>query len=136
MTNRILVPVLTATLLAAAPLHAQEVVRKEAPPQIKELVGAVVQAVNGSAAEFESFAQKYFAPELLQKQSAADRAALHGRLSAAFGKIGINGIRRQGPDAPLQMQVKGDKSEGEILVGIDSSDPPKILEFSSNDAPQ
>jgi D-alanyl-D-alanine carboxypeptidase len=118
-------------LFCVAFAQAQEVIRKEPPPQIKELVGSIVQAVNGSSTDFEAFAQKYFAPELLKKHSAADRAALHGKLSATFGKIGINGIKREGPDGPLMMQVKGDKSSGEILVAIDSSDPPKILEFSS-----
>ena len=134
MNARILLSTLATALLIAAPLHAQEVVKKEAPPQIKELVGAVVQAVNGSAADFESFAQMYFAPELLKKHSAADRAALHGKLSSTFGKIGINGIRREGPDAPLLMQVTGDKSSGELVVDIDSdtAEQPKILNFSSS----
>jgi hypothetical protein len=129
MTIRILIPALAFALLAAAPAHAQEVVRKEAPPEIKQLVGAIVQAVNGSADEFESFAQKHFAPELLKKHSAAERASLHGRLSSTFGQIGINGIRREGPDAPLLMQVKGSKSEGQISVELDLSTPPKIVAF-------
>ena len=133
MNKRTLLSALAAAILVAAPLHAQEVIRKEPPPQIKELVGAIVQAVNGSAADFESFAQKYFAPELLKKHSATDRAALHGKLSSTFGKIGINAIRREGPDAPLLMQVKGDKSSGEISVDIDSdtAEQPKILDFSA-----
>ena len=133
MNKRILLSALAAAMVVAAPLQAQEVIRKEPPPQIKEMVGAIVQAVNGSAADFESFAQKYFAAELLKKQSAADRAALHARLASTFGKIGINAIRREGPDAPLLMQVKGDKSSGEISVDIDSdtAEQPKIFDFSS-----
>jgi D-alanyl-D-alanine carboxypeptidase len=133
MTNRFYVftPFLVV-LCCVAIAQAQEVVRKEAPPEIKILVGDVVQAVNGSAADFEAFAQKHFAAELLKKQSAADRATLHAHLSSKFGKIGINGIRREGPDAPLLMQVKGDKSTGEIIVEIDeSTTPPKIVDFSS-----
>jgi D-alanyl-D-alanine carboxypeptidase len=133
MTNRFFVfTPFIVVLFCVAFAQAQEVVRKEAPPQIKVLVGDIVQAVNGSAADFEAFAQKYFAPELLQKASAAERASLHAQLSSKFGKIGINGIRREGPDAPLLMQVKGDKSTGEIVVDIDESGTtPKILEFSS-----
>lgn len=119
-------------LFCVAFAQAQEVIRKEAPPEIKILVGDVVAAVNGSSADFEAFAQKYFAPDLLKKQSAADRVTLHSQLSAKFGKIGINGIRREGMDAPLLMQVKGDKSEGEIVVEIDeTSNPPKILDFEA-----
>src|SRR5918994_7467293 len=89
-----------AVLCCVAFAHAQEVVRKEAPPEIKLLVGEVVQAINGTADDFEKFAQQRFAPELLKKHSAADRAALHKRLSDVFGEVGINGIRREGPDAP------------------------------------
>ena len=132
MSNRMFVftPFLVV-LFCVALAQAQEIIRKEPPPEIKVLVGDIVQAVNGSAADFESFAQKYFAPELLKKHSAADRAALHAQLSAKFGKIGINGIRREGMDAPLLMMVKGDKTEGELVVEIDESTKPlKILDFA------
>lgn len=133
MTTRF--PVFTpfiVVLCCAAFAQAQEVVRKEPPPEIKVLVGDIVQAINGGADDFETFAQQRFAPELLQKHTAAERAALHQRLSAAFGKIGINGIRREGPDAPLLMQVKGAKSSGEISVELDAGNPPKIVAFDSD----
>ena len=132
MANRMFVftPFLIV-LFCVAFAQAQEIVRKEAPPEIKIMVGDIVAAVNGSSSDFEAFAQKYFAPELLKKQSTAERAALHSSLAAKFGKIGINGIRREGMDAPLLMMVKGDKSEGELVVEIDESNmPPKILGFS------
>lgn len=118
-----------AMLLCVAFAQAQEVIRKEAPPEIKIMVGDIVKAINGTADDFEKFAQQYFAPELLKKQTASQRAALHKNLSDHFGQIGINGIRREGPDAPLLMMVKGSKAEGQITVEIDSSLPPKILSF-------
>jgi hypothetical protein len=124
MTNRTVVSVaLLVTVLVAATLHAQEVVRKEAPPEIRELIAAVVQAVNGSADSFESFAQARFAPELLKQHSRAEREALHRRLSDTFGQIAIGGVRREGPDAPLLLQVKGAKSNGVISVDIDGDTP-------------
>ena len=132
MANRIFVftPFLIV-LFCVAFAQAQEVIRKEAPAEIKVLVGDIVAAVNGSSSDFEAFAQKHFAPELLKKQSTDERASLHAHLSAKFGKIGINGIRREGMDAPLLMMVKGDKSEGELVVEIDeSSKPAKIIDFT------
>ena len=130
MTHRLSVftPFIVA-LCCVAFAHAQEVVRKEAPPEIKILVGDIVKAVNGTADDFETFAQARFAPELLKKHSPAERAVLHKRLADTFGQIGINGIRREGPDAPLLMQIKGSKSEGQISVELDLNNPPKILAF-------
>ena len=130
MTNRL--PVFTpfiVVLCCVAFAQAQEVVRKEAPPEIKVLIGDVVQAINGTAADFEKFAQQRFTPELLQKHSAAERAALHQRIADSFGKVGINGVRREGPDAPLLLQIKGAKSDGQISMEIDLGNPPKIVAF-------
>ena len=131
MTNRIVAHTLLAlTLLVAATAHAQEVVRKEAPPEIRQLIGAVVQAVNGTPENFESFAQERFAPELLQQQSAADRRTLHQKLSDTFGQIAVGAVRKEGPDGPMLLQVKGAKANGVIAVEVDSSATPKIIAFS------
>ena len=115
----------------AASTHAQVEVRKEAPPEIRQLISAVVQAVNGTTENFETFAQERFAAELLKKHSPADRAALHRKLSDRFGQVAVGAVRREGPDAPLQLQIKGSKSNGVIVIDVDSS--AKILEFSSED---
>jgi D-alanyl-D-alanine carboxypeptidase len=133
MTNRLTVfaPFLVV-LCCVALAQAQEVVRKQAPPEIKILIGDIVKAINGTADDFERFAQQRFTPELLQKHTAAERAALHGRLSSTFGQVGINGVRREGPDAPLLMMIKGAKSDGEISVEIDDGNPPKIVAFDSD----
>ena len=131
MTNRTVAPtVLALTFLIAATAHAQEVVRKEAPPEIRQLIGAVVQAVNGTAEGFESFAQERFAPELLKQQSAADRRTLHQKLSDSFGQIAVGAVRKEGPDGPMLLQVKGSKGDGVIEVEVDSSAAPKIIAFS------
>ena len=120
---------LIVSALFATTVHAQEVVRKEAPPEIRTLIGAVVQAVNGSADNFESFAQERFAPELLKQQSAADRQALHRKLSETFGQISVGAVRKEGPDGPMLLQVKGSKTDGVIIMDLDFSSPPKIVAF-------
>ena len=131
MTNRTVAhTVLALTFLLAATANAQEVVRKEAPPEIRQLIGAVVQAVNGSAEGFESFAQERFAPELLKQQTTADRRTLHQKLSDTFGQISVGGVRKEGPDGPMLLQVKGAKADGVIAVEVDSSATPKIIAFS------
>jgi hypothetical protein len=131
MTNRTVAhTVLALTFFIAAAAHAQEVVRKEAPPEIRQLIGAVVQAVNGTAEGFESFAQERFAPELLKQQSAADRRTLHQKLSDSYGQITVGAVRKEGPDGPMLLQVKGAKADGVIAVEVDSSATPKIVAFS------
>ena len=128
MNNRIVFTTLFLSLIIAATAQAQVEVRKEAPPEIRQLISAVVQAVNGTAENFEAFAQERFAPELLKKQTQADRAALHRKMSDTFGQIAVGAVRREGPDAPLQLQVKGEKSNGVIFIDVDGS--AKILDFS------
>jgi CubicO group peptidase (beta-lactamase class C family) len=134
MNKRIVPVTVFALLVLASGAQAQVEVRKEAPPEIRQLITAVVEAVNGAAERFEAFAQARFAPELLKKHSPADRAALHRKLSDTFGQIAVGAVRREGPDAPLQLQLKGSKSNGVIMIDVDSS--AKILEFSpENPAP-
>ena len=131
MNNRIATLTLIGSFVLAVTAEAQVEVRKEAPPEIRQLISAVVHAVNGTTENFEPFAQERFAAELLKKHSPADRAALHSKLSDRFGQIGVGAVRREGPDAPLQLQVKGSKSNGVIVIDVDTD--AKILEFSSDD---
>lgn len=121
---------LIIAVLYATTSHAQEVVRKEAPPEIRQLIASVVQAVNGSADTFESFAQERFAPELLKQQSAADRRALHQKLSGTFGQISVGAVRKEGAEGPMLLQVQGSRGDGVIEIEIDSSATPRITFFS------
>ena len=59
---------------------AQEVVRKEAPPEVRALFQALTQGANGDAAAWESFAQAHFTPELLKKQTPAQRAEVQQQM--------------------------------------------------------
>jgi hypothetical protein len=105
-------------MLAATIASAQEVVRKEAPPEIRALFQALMQGANGDAAAWESFAQAHFSAELLKKQTPAERAELHTKINDRFGTIAINAVRRE-MEGPLQVMVKGSKAEGAIVVDLD-----------------
>lgn len=108
-----------AVFLGVASLaSAQEMVRQEAPPEIRALFQAFTQGANGDAAAWESFAQAHFTPELLKKQTPAQRAELHQQISARFGTIAIGAARRE-MDGPLQVMVKGSKAEGTVVVDVD-----------------
>ena len=90
------------------------------PPEIAALFDALTQAVNGGSEEaWEAFAQAQFSPALLQKQSRADRAQLYQAIVDRFGTIAIGRVRREGPDAPLQMSVKGSKADGVITLSLE-----------------
>jgi CubicO group peptidase (beta-lactamase class C family) len=115
-------------LVAGAGLSAQQVVRTGPPPEIRELIDAVVQAVNsGSADAWEAFAKARYASALLDKQTAAQRAQEYRRIADRFGTIAIERVNRMGPDAPLLLNVKGSKSSGVIEVDIDNGATPRIV---------
>jgi CubicO group peptidase (beta-lactamase class C family) len=91
----------------------------------------VLQAVNsGSADAWEAFAQARFAPALLAKQTREQRAEQYRGIADRFGTIALEGVRRMGPDAPLQFNVKGSKSTGVIEVDIDGAATPKIVSLT------
>ncbi len=117
-----------ALLIAAGLTLSAEQVRTGPPPEIRALVDSVLQAVNGGSADaWESFAQARFAPSLLQKQTREQRAELYRQIADRFGSIALEGVRREGPDAPLQLMVKGSKSSGVIEVDVDSAPTPQIV---------
>src|SRR5918995_936132 len=119
-------------LAAGASLPAQQVVGQGPPPEIRALVDAVITAVNsGSPDAWESFAQARFAPSLLQKQTREQRAEQYQQIATRFGTVAIQGVRRQGPDAPLELMVKGSASTGVIEVGVEGDATPKITSLTA-----
>jgi hypothetical protein len=110
------------TLAISTSAFAQEVIRKEAPPEIRALFQALVAGANGDAAAWESFAQANFTDALLKKQTPAERAQLHKTIADRFGTIAVNAVRRE-MDGPLQVMVKGSKAAGVILVDLDAGSP-------------
>lgn len=115
---RLFVLALMAVTFTATNGFAQEIVRKEAPPEIRALFQAMVAGANGDAAAWESFAQAHYTAELLKKETPAQRAELHKKIADKFGTIAINGVRRE-MEGPLQVMVKGSKTEGTISVDLD-----------------
>ena len=123
---RLVVVSLMSFGFVASTASAQEPVRREAPPEIRTLFQAMVQGANGDAAAWESFAQAHFTDALLKKQTPAQRAELQKQIADRFGTISIGAARREGPDGPLQVMVKGSKADGTIVVDLDL-DSPKIF---------
>ena len=133
MTSHAAARWLAAILVIAATitLPARQVVRTGGPPpEIRALFDAFTEAMNsGSADAWEAFVQARFAPALLQKYSKEQRAEMYKQLAADFGTIAIGRVNREGPDAPLQLNVKGSKGSGVFMLGIDNSNPPRIVSF-------
>ncbi|HWI20437.1 MAG TPA: serine hydrolase domain-containing protein [Vicinamibacterales bacterium] len=104
----------------AVPAAAQEVVRTGPPPAIRALVDGTVTAANGNAEAWEAFAQSKFTPAFLKTQTREQRAAMHAQIAERFGTIAIERVIREGgPDAPLQLHVKGAMGTGVIALHLD-----------------
>jgi D-alanyl-D-alanine carboxypeptidase len=116
-------------LCFALTVHAQQVIRTGPSPEMRALFDHIVQAFNsGNADTWDAFVQARFSPELQQKIPPAQRAQMYKQLVSDFGTIAIDGVRREGPEAPLQMQVKGSNGNGVFILGV-SGEPPRIVSF-------
>lgn len=118
--------------LAMAPVAAQEVRTGGPPPEIRALLDGFVEVVNGARPEsWEAFAQARFSSALLQ-ESADQRSALYRQIVDGFGTIALGGVMRRGADAPLELNVKGSKGSGVIVLGLAAGSPPRIasLEYT------
>ena len=121
-------------VLMAITSTAQQVVRQGPPPEIRALIDAFPKAANGDAAAWEAFASEHFTAALLKRQTADERASLHARIADRFGAIALNGVRREGPSAPLQVNVKGSKAAGVVVIELDPGSP-KISAIRIEDGP-
>jgi CubicO group peptidase (beta-lactamase class C family) len=120
-----------ALLLISTPARAQEVVRQGPPPEVRALVDAVVKAVNDGADAWEALAQQRFTPALLKKQTAAQRKEQFqkARTELGAGAVTFERATRTGPDAPLDLQLKGASGATAIVtIEIDESTPLKIID--------
>ena len=115
-------------LLTGASVSAQQVVRQGPPPEIRELIGAVLDAHNsGSADTWETLAKARFTPALLQSQTAAQRAEAYRKFVDAVGTgVSPGAVQREGPDAPLRVRVKGATGTGVIVIGPEAGTPLRI----------
>ena len=109
-------------LVLTSTLSAQ--VRQGPPPEIRTLIDDTVAALNSGKAEaWEAFAQKHYAPSLLQKQTPDARAKLYQQLVNEFGTVTRGPVTRQGPEAPLEMSVKGTRGSGVIVLELEPGTP-------------
>lgn len=106
---------LSLVMAAGAATHAQT----GPPPEIRALIDGFIQAVNGDDAAWEAYAQARYAPAYLKAQTPEDRAALHRQIVDRFGTVARGPVRREGPEGPLEISVKGTKAEGVIAVHVD-----------------
>lgn len=109
---------LAATATSAA---AQEVVVRDGPPPaLRKNLDAFKAAVNGTLEQYEAMAKTAFTADLLKSQTPAQRKADYDKMRAGFGTIAFERIERNGgPDAPLQVFVKGSTASGAIWIGLD-----------------
>ena len=114
------------TVLVAA-VGAQEVVRTGPPPEIRALVDAVMKAANGGAEAWEAMSNERFSAEFLKRQSPAERKAAYDKFRAGLGTMTFERATREGPDAPLDLHVKGSTGgTGVITLDLTEAMPPKI----------
>jgi hypothetical protein len=124
MTRRILMFLLLAITASAATASAQEVVVDTSgpPPALRANIQAFRKALNGSAADFEAMTKDVYTPAALKAQTPAQRKALFDTVRAACGTVEFEQLMREGgPDAPLQIPVKGATGAGVIWVDLDDA---------------
>lgn len=110
---------LSLMMAAGAAPHGQQIVQTGPPPEIRALIHGFIQAVNGDDAAWEAYAQARYTPAFLKAQAPQDRAAIHRQIVDRFGAVARGPVRREGPEGPLEISVKGTKAEGVIAVYVD-----------------
>jgi len=121
--SRILLSVIGAVLLlGATPAWAQEMVVTGPPPELRRNLDAFQKAFNsGDAAAYETMAKATFTPGYLKQQTADERKAAYTKMRTTFGTIKFEQVERNGPDAPLQVSVKGSAASGTFWIDLDES---------------
>ena len=105
------------------------------PPEIRGHVQAFIAAFNsGRVDQWEVMAKEHFAPSALANHSAADRKELFDRMHTDFGPtISTDRVLRQGPDAPLELHVKGASGlAAVILLHLEPNTPFRIARIAVN----
>lgn len=112
---------MAVVLVAAVPAVAQQVVVQDGPPPaLRKNLDAFKAAVNGTAAAYEAMAHDVFTADFVKARTPAQRKAEYDKIRAAFGTVAFERIERNGgPDAPLQVFVKGSIANGVIWIGLD-----------------
>jgi D-alanyl-D-alanine carboxypeptidase len=121
---------LLVVLLLPTVTRSQEQVVSGPPPQIRALIDAFINAVNAGGAEFEAMAKTHFAPGYLSKRTAAERARMFDEIRKQFGTLTRERVTRNGPDEPLELNVRGSNgTTGVIYLSTDPDSPFTISEI-------
>lgn len=112
---RLICPVLLVFAMTRG--YAQQIVTTGPPPEIRAHVDALLKALNGDSAEaWEKMAQEHFSPDMLKKRTPEERQKLWQRMHGDLGKVTMERGVRKGPDAPLELHVKGSTGMNATLV--------------------
>ncbi len=123
-TRRSVIGVLSGAMLLclAGTSAAQQVVTTGPPPELRKNMDAFLKAFNsGDAAQYEAMTKTVFTADFLKKQTADERKAAFTKMRADFGNIQPGRVERNGPDAPLQVSVKGTVASGVLWIDLDDA---------------
>ena len=111
---------LCALTLTATLLSAQEVVVTGPPPELRKNLDAYQKAFNtGDAAQYETMAKSVFTASYLKKQTADERKREYTKWRELLGTIQFRSVERNGPEAPLEIAVKGSVASGTMWIKLD-----------------
>lgn len=111
-----------ALVLCATPAAAQDVVVTGPPPELRKNLDGFQKAFNsGNPSEYEAMAKATFTPEFYKRQTADERKAWHAKTLKQLGTIAFTRVERNGPEAPLEIQVKGSVAPSVFWIDIDES---------------
>lgn len=114
-------------LCGAGAAPAQDAVRTGPPPEIRAIIDGAVKALNAGGDAWEAYAQQHFSADQLKRQSAAERKQILDRIRAELGTVTMNGVMRRGPDAPLELNLRGSTGvSGVIGLEIENGSPPRV----------
>jgi hypothetical protein len=109
-----------AMVVMAVPASAQEVVTGP-PPVLRQNLDAFLKGFNAAPADYEAMAKATFSPAFYKSQTPEQRATEYKKLRADFGTIQFQRVERQGPDAPLEIEVKGSVASGTFWIELDEN---------------
>jgi CubicO group peptidase (beta-lactamase class C family) len=95
-------------------------------PAIRARIDSLLAAFNGSAEDYEAYAQSALTPEALGRSDAAKRQRTHAMVRKDFGKLTVRGVDRVS-DTRLEIEIEGATGErGGLTLDIEPTPPHRI----------
>ncbi|HEX8618327.1 MAG TPA: serine hydrolase domain-containing protein [Thermoanaerobaculia bacterium] len=95
-------------------------------PAMRERIDGFVRALNGTAEEFDKYAEEAYSAAMLADDTPAKRRELLKRLQSEFGRIEIRGVRREG-EQRVGIDVTGSTGmRGSFVIDHEPAEPHKI----------